>query len=220
MGILSRFKDIMASNINAVFSNKEDKHPEKAIEKYLTGLRADLGQVKSETAAMETDVRRAESAYFEKKAEADKFERYAAKARENGSLSDVSIYENKSSAAMQEAIKLEEKYNQKKADYDNLAAMNDKLTSDITTLEGKLSEIKSKIAQAEAQDKLNKIAAKSGSDNSGEMFDKMTEKADRMLDKANAMAELEHSQPVTDYDDLEALASKYNSDNDGPINIE
>ena len=34
MGILSRFKDIMASNVNAVF-NKEDKHPEKAIEKYL-----------------------------------------------------------------------------------------------------------------------------------------------------------------------------------------
>ena len=74
MGILTRFKDIMASNINAVFKN-EDKHPEKAIEKYLLQLRSDLGQVKSETAALEMDVRRAENALNQNRAEKEKLEK-------------------------------------------------------------------------------------------------------------------------------------------------
>ena len=50
MGILGRFKDIMASNIHAIF-NREDKHPEQTVEKYLGQLRRDLGQVKAETEA-------------------------------------------------------------------------------------------------------------------------------------------------------------------------
>ena len=49
MGILTRFKDIMSSNINALLDRAED--PEKMIDQYLRNLNSDLGKVKSETAS-------------------------------------------------------------------------------------------------------------------------------------------------------------------------
>ena len=46
-GILSRFKDIMSSNINALLDKVED--PNKMIDQYLRNLESDLGKVKAET---------------------------------------------------------------------------------------------------------------------------------------------------------------------------
>lgn len=48
MSILSRFKDIMASNINALLDKAEN--PEKMIDQYMRNLQSDLGKVKAETA--------------------------------------------------------------------------------------------------------------------------------------------------------------------------
>ena len=50
MGILTRFKDIMAANINALLDKAED--PEKMIDQYLRNLEDDLGEVKAETASV------------------------------------------------------------------------------------------------------------------------------------------------------------------------
>ena len=50
MGILKRFKDIMASNINALLDKAED--PEKMIDQYLRDIQEDLRKVKSETATV------------------------------------------------------------------------------------------------------------------------------------------------------------------------
>ena len=49
-GILKRFGDIMASNINALLDKAED--PAKMIDQYLRNLESDLGKVKAETAAV------------------------------------------------------------------------------------------------------------------------------------------------------------------------
>ena len=57
MGILSRFKDIMASNINALLDKAED--PEKMIDQTMRNLTKDLGKVKEETAAVMADEARA-----------------------------------------------------------------------------------------------------------------------------------------------------------------
>ena len=53
MGILQRFKDIMASNINALLDKAED--PEKMIDQTLRNLTKDLAEVKKETAAVMAD---------------------------------------------------------------------------------------------------------------------------------------------------------------------
>ena len=48
MGVLQRFSDIMAANINALLDKAED--PEKMIDQTLRKLREDLAEVKKETA--------------------------------------------------------------------------------------------------------------------------------------------------------------------------
>ena len=53
MGILTRFKDIMEANINALLDKAED--PEKMVDQYLRNLESDLGKVKAETAAVMAD---------------------------------------------------------------------------------------------------------------------------------------------------------------------
>ena len=56
MGILARFKDIMAANINALLDKAED--PEKMIDQTMRNLTSDLGKVKEETAAVMADEQR------------------------------------------------------------------------------------------------------------------------------------------------------------------
>ena len=84
--------------------------------------------------------------------------------------------------------------------------MHDKLTADIETLRARRQVIKSKVKVAKTQETLNeatqatkKIAgAKSA-------FERMEDKANRMLDEANAMAEL-NMEPI---DEAKALEEKY-----------
>ena len=84
MGILARFKDIMASNINALLDKMED--PEKMIDQYMRNLESDLGKVKSETAAVMADEKRAKRELDECQAEIDKLQSYAEKAIKAGNL--------------------------------------------------------------------------------------------------------------------------------------
>ena len=217
MGILSRFKDIMASNIHAIFNN-EDKHPERTIEKYLNQLRTDLGQVKSETEALKTEYQRAQRAVDENLAEQEKLERYIQKSNDAGNSSDARTFERRLEKVKEDGMVLNQKFEQSKMNMDALVKMNDKLSGDISTLESKLNEIKSKMEAANAQQKMNQMAAKAGSGNPDEMFNKMNEKANYALDRANAMAELEKGPETQNYSDLESLAEKY--DNIVPENID
>ena len=57
MTILTRFKDIMSSNINALLDKAEN--PEKMIDQVLRNLNKDLGAVKAETASIMAQEQRA-----------------------------------------------------------------------------------------------------------------------------------------------------------------
>ena len=80
MGILTRFKDIMASNINALLDKAED--PEKMIDQCLRNLNNDLGKVKSETAVVMAEEQRAKRELDECTKEINKMQQYAIKALE------------------------------------------------------------------------------------------------------------------------------------------
>ena len=211
MGILGRFKDIMASNIHAIF-NREDKHPEQTVEKYLGQLRRDLGQVKAETEALKLEYNRAQRAVDENEDEQAKLERYLERAREAKSTSDARTFERKLEKVREDGTVLAQKLAQAKEDMDKLAALNEKLGGDISTLEAKLSEIKGTLSAASQQEQLNKMAKKAGAANSDEMFSQMSERANYALDKANAMAELEAGPSAAADRELESLTEKYDSD--------
>ncbi len=86
--------------------------------------------------------------------------------------------------------------------------MHDKLVSDIQELESRKNTAKAKIAVAKAQEKMNDIYDAANKANSKvDAFARMEQKADDMLNRAEAMAELNTPAP----DAAAELESKYSS---------
>ena len=71
MSILSRFKEIIASNLNALLDKAED--PEKMIEQYLKELTGDLATVKRETASVMADEAKAKRNLVANQEEIEKY---------------------------------------------------------------------------------------------------------------------------------------------------
>jgi len=84
--------------------------------------------------------------------------------------------------------------------------MYDKLAADIQTLQARRTMIKSKVSIAKTQEIINQASSSTNqTEDAMDTFTRMEEKADRMLDEANAMAELN----ITPVDPAEALEEKY-----------
>ena len=206
MGILTRFKDIMSANINALLDKAED--PEKMIDQYLRNIESDLGKVKSETAAVMAEETRCKRQLDECNAEIDKFQKYAEKAVMAGNDNDARQFLAKKAQLEQQRTSLQQAYDIAAANAAKMKQMHDKLCKDIADLNARKDSIKAKMAAAKTQEKLNKLGASvEGAMGSMSAFDRMEAKADQMLDKANAMAELN----AGDKDDVDDLAAKYDS---------
>lgn len=204
MGILSRVKDIMKVNVNALLERAED--PAKTIDEYMRNLNSDLGKVKAETASVIADERRAKRALDECGAELKKLERYADKALAEGNHDGAQKFLDRKNAQ-------EEKYGELQAAYDlassnaaTMKQMQDKLVSDLGKLEARHAELKGKLAAAKTQQTLNSGTSTMGNVNSA--FDAMEEKANLALDEAIALAELRAGAKKDDLDDLIAQLEK------------
>lgn len=206
MGILTRFKDIMASNINALLDKAED--PEKMIDQCLRNLNSDLGKVKAETASIMAEEQRSKRELDECTSEINKMQSFAVKALEAGNEDDARKFLEKKSSLANKQAGLQESYNIASANASQMREMHDKLVSDINELESRKDMIKGKMAVAKTQDRINKIGSSvSSANNSISAFDRMEAKANKMLDSANAMAELNRSPK----DDITDLTAKYSS---------
>ena len=84
MGILTRFTDIMKSNINALLDKCED--PAKMIDQTLRDLREDLAEVKKETANIIADAKSADRQVKECEEEITKYTAAAQNAFFNAKL--------------------------------------------------------------------------------------------------------------------------------------
>lgn len=207
MGILKRFKDIMASNINALLDKAED--PEKMIDQCLRDLNSDLGKVKAETAAVMADEQRAKRELDECNAEMAKMQTYAEKAVLAGNDADAKTFLTKKSELATKQASLQQAYDLAAANSMKMRQMHDKLVKDIGELNARRDAIKAKVRVAKAQERINEMGSSmGGAEVSMSAFDRMEAKANNMLDKANAMAELNSSAEADSIDDL---AAKYDS---------
>ena len=210
MGIIGRFKDIMSANINALLDKAED--PEKMIDQCLRDLESDLGKVKAETAAVMAEEQRAKRELDECNAEINKYQQYAEKAVVAGNDEDAKKFLAKKNQLVEQQTALQQAYDMGAANAAKMRQMHDKLVKDINDLNARKDSIKAKIAVAKTQEKINKIGSSvTGAQNSMSAFARMEAKAHKMLDQANAMAELNSSAAE---DDIESLASKYDSTSD------
>ncbi|WP_315119697.1 PspA/IM30 family protein [uncultured Clostridium sp.] len=206
MSILTRFKEIMLSNINAVLDKAED--PEKMIDQCLRNLNSDLGKVKSETASVMAEEQRIKRALDECTSEIDKMEKYAIKALEADNEDDAKKFLEKKSELIKKEAELKEAYRVASSNADQMKQMHDKLVSDIGELEGRRAMLKGKMAVAKTQERINKIGSSVNSANKSiSAFDRMEEKVNKAFDEANAMAEL-NAGPK---DEIKDLTAKYDS---------
>lgn len=215
MGVLTRFKDIMASNINALLDKAED--PEKMIDQCLRNLESDLGKVKAETASVMAEERRAERELNACQDEIIKMQSYAEKAIVAGNDGEARQFLSKKAELNSKMEGLQAAYDLAHENATKMRQMHDKLDSDIKELRARKDVIKSKMAVAKTQERINKIGSSVNSANTSmDAFSRMEAKANKKLDEANAMAELNSAS----VDSLKDLTKKYDSMGDVTIDDE
>ena len=216
MGVLARFKDIMASNINALLDKAED--PEKMIDQTMRNLTKDLGEVKKETAAVMADEQRCKRELDAVNAEIAKMQGYAEKALLAGNEGDAMKFLEQKNTLSAKQASLQQTYDVAAANATKMRQMHDKLVNDINELEARRDAIKAKIKVAKAQQRINEMTAgMADSANSISAFERMEAKANAMLDQANAMTELNAS---TQEGSVDSLAAKYDAAPDAAVKDE
>ena len=205
-GIIKRFSDIMSANLNALLDKAED--PEKMIDQYLRNLESDLGKVKAETASVMAEETKCKRELDECNANIEKMQRYAEKAIVAGNDNDARQFLEKKQQLVSKQTALQQAYDLAHGNAVKMKEMHDKLVSDMGELQSRRDAIRAKVAVAKTQERLNKVGSSvAGVSNNLSAFDRMEEKANRMLDEANAMSELN-----TTKDDVADLAAKYDED--------
>jgi phage shock protein A len=210
MSILTRFRDIMTSNINALLDKAED--PEKMIDQCLRNLNSDLGKVKSETAAIMAEEQRAKRVLDDCNEDIEKMQTYAVKALEANNDADARKFLEQKASLTSKKAGLQEAFDLAHANATRMREMHDKLVNDINELESRKDMIKGKLAVAKTQERINKMGSSVvNANDSIASFQKYEDMADRALDKANAMAELNRS---SNESTIEDLTKKYTVDSD------
>ncbi|MCI8650282.1 MAG: PspA/IM30 family protein [Anaerotruncus sp.] len=215
MGVLDRFSSIVKANINAMLDKAED--PAKMVDQYLTEMMDSLAQVRKETAGVMAEETRTRRLVEENAAEIEKYTNLAKKALQAGNEGDARVFLSRKQTLEVQRETLQQTYAAAHENAQKMRQMHDKLVSDIETLKGRREAIHAKVAVAKAQEKINNISPASDKAASAlSAFDRMEEKASRMLDRQNAMAEL-NAQPV---DEAAALEEKYGAAGDSAVEDE
>ena len=209
MGVITRFKDIMAANFNALLDRCED--PEKMIDQYLRNLEQDFAKVKAETAAIMAEEKSAKRKLDDCDAEIAKMADYAKKAVTAGNDDEAKQFLSKKAELTQKREVLAKDYEMACGNSAKMRQMHDKLQSDISELKSRREMLKAKVKVAETQKKMNQMGSSLESAGSNlAAFDRMEEKVNKMLDEADAMNEL-NAQPASN--DIDALTKKYDAGN-------
>jgi len=206
MGILSRFKNIMSANINALLDKAED--PAKMVDQTLRQLANDLAAVKKETAgvmAEEVRTRREADANI---AEAGKNMDLARKALAAGNEDHARVFLNKKNELEAQGVELQKLAETAQENAVQMRQMHDKLVKDINALQARKATIKSNLAIAKATERVNQMgAAGSKAEGALQAFSRFEQQAQERLDRARALTALNE----VPKDEAQALADLYQS---------
>lgn len=206
MGIIARFRDIMAANINALLDKAED--PEKMIDQYLRNLENDFASVKAETASIMAEEKAAKRKLDECDEEIAKMAEYAKKAVLAGNDAEAKQFLTRKGELEAQRGVLAQQYQLCCENSQKMREMHDKLEADITSLRSRRELLKAKVKVAETQERMSKMTSGLSATSNLAKFDEMEEKINKKLDEADAMAELNAPAEPTGID---ALTAKYDS---------
>lgn len=207
MGILSRFKDILSANVNAILDKAED--PVKMIDQYLENAMNDFAEVKEETAAVLAEEKRCKRLLVSNQEDIKKYETLAQKAVLAGNDGDAKVFLAEKQVLEANEDRYQKAYAAARANAEKMRQLHDKLAADIQSLQNRRAGIKATMAVANTQKTVNKAIGSYG-EASGSLagFAKMEEKAQRMLDEAAALSELNEN---AGSEEVSALEEKYSA---------
>lgn len=188
MGILSRFINVLRSNISSALDKAED--PEKMLNQMLTDMEEQKRQMKTQVAHVLADQKRLERELAKEQQEAEKWEQNAIKA-----------VQNDEDELAKKALIRKKEYEKRAKDYEQQLAIHMKNTETLRqtyqNLEDKIEEIRrkkgvlvAKQKSAEAQQSI--FATLEGIDNKSaiETIERMENKVEEMEDRSQAYIEL------------------------------
>ncbi|MFF2889620.1 PspA/IM30 family protein [Paenibacillus sp. NPDC057967] len=213
MGILSRFKTIMSSNVNASLNRSDD--PVKALNEYMRDLNSDLGKIKAEMASMLADESRARRELDECQAEFRKLQRYAEKMVQDGRDDEALRFLELKAAEAKKEISLQSAYDQSAVNVKRMRQLQDKLSADVGALEARVLEAKGKLAASQSGQKMNGAALGALEEKAEQAYYEALAIAELQKDESSDLderfAELERKQAESPADELAELKNKLNN---------
>lgn len=201
MSLLSRVRDLVSANLNAMLDKAED--PEKMVNEYMRQLQEQLYEAKTAVASAMADETKLHNKMVTFQTEADQWQ---SKAEAAVRASDDEL----AKAALgrkANAQKMADTYRQQ---YEQQDEQVEQLQKALVSLESRLSEAKAKkeliIAKknrAETQEAIQRTVQGLGNLNAMDKLSQMEERVDDRLAQADAMSKLEGSSLETRFADLE-----------------
>ncbi|MBN2441066.1 MAG: PspA/IM30 family protein [Spirochaetales bacterium] len=189
MGIFKRLSDVVKANINDLISKSEN--PEKMLNQMLIDMNEHLIESKKGVASSIADEKRLERQMKEN----------LEKAKEWESKAMIALKAGKEDLAKQALLRKQEYanyHNELKPQWEAQHAAVTKLKDSLRVLQQKIEEASRKknilIARAKRADTTKKIQQTMGNmknNNAFDVFDRMSEKVDKLESEADALAELE-----------------------------
>lgn len=187
------------------------------VDQYLRDYREQLAEVKKQTAGVMANEKAAQRAVDDCQSEIQKYNNAAMNALRAGNENDARTLLTKKQEYETQLAGLQQNLAAATDSADKMRKMYNKLTSDISELESRKATVKAKMATAKAQEVANRFStAGEKTDAVRGAFERMEQKANRMLDTANATAELDAGME----DGAESLAAKYGSGSPSSVDDE
>jgi phage shock protein A len=190
MGIFSRLKTLISSNVNDMISKAEN--PEKMLNQLLIDMSEQLIESKKAVALAIADEKKLERETLNQESQAREWERKAMLAVKSGK-------DDLAKEALLRKQEHENHYEEYKKQWDAQKASTGQLKEALRELQNKIEEAQRKknllvarAKRAEAQQKIqNTISSVSGNRSAFDAFDRMSRKVDQMEAEAEAAKELE-----------------------------
>jgi phage shock protein A len=189
MGLFSRFKTMISSNINAAISKAEN--PEKMLNQAVIDMNEQLIESKKSVAMAIADEKKLEREYNDQAAQAQDWERKAMLAVQAGKDDLAKEALLRKQDAENNAAEFKKQLDAQTASVEQLKVSLRGLQSKIEEAQRKKNLLVARAKRAEAQKKIQETVSKVGGDNSAfDAFDRMAAKVDELEAENEAQLEL------------------------------
>ena len=188
MSIFKRMNESIAANFNAMIQKTED--PAKMVDYQYDKMLEEASKIKKQTAVVMADAKSIERSLEDARAQVKELQACAEKAVRAGNDEDARILLEKKAEVEAEVQTLEKTNEMAQANAVKMQAMYKEISRKLTTYDATRATVKAKVSVARTQAALNEMKSGVG-ETSMTKFKQYENKANRMVDQANALDEID-----------------------------